>query len=119
MIWSTIVQHVLPILRRCTTPGQVLALNADRRFEVFAPGNDGNLWHIWQTQPNNGWSSWSNRGTPPNIKFASPPAVMLNPDRRLELFTVGNDGHVCHIWQIARGGAWSNWWVHGGPANGV
>jgi hypothetical protein len=27
-------------------------------------GEDGNLWHIWQTAASNGWSSWSSQGQP-------------------------------------------------------
>jgi hypothetical protein len=100
-------------------PGQVIALSADHRLEAFAVGDDRNLWHIWQTSQNNGWSNWANHRTPEGIRFESPPAVVLNTDLRQELFIIGNDGHVCHIWQNARNGPWSNWWVHDGPPNGV
>jgi hypothetical protein len=31
--------------------------NADGRLEVLLNGSDGNLWHIWQTSPGDGWST--------------------------------------------------------------
>jgi hypothetical protein len=34
------------------------------RLELFAVGTDGQLYHIWQTAVNNGWSSWHSHGTP-------------------------------------------------------
>jgi len=100
-------------------PGQVVASGADNRLEVFVVGGDGGLWHIWQTLPNNGWSNWVSHGTPGNLLFTSPPAVIRNRERRLELFIAGSDGHISHIWQPTPNGAWSNWWVHDGPPNGV
>jgi hypothetical protein len=36
--------------------------NADGRLEVFACGGNGGLWHIWQTTPGGGWSSWASLG---------------------------------------------------------
>ena len=65
-------------------PGQVVASGADNRLEVFVVGGDGGLWHIWQTLPNNGWSNWVSHGTPGNLLFTSPPAVIRNRERRLE-----------------------------------
>ncbi len=39
---------------------QVLSVinNADGRLEVFARNTNYELYHIWQTAPSNGWSSW-------------------------------------------------------------
>jgi len=101
-------------------PGQVVAPSADNRLEAFAVRRDGNLWHIWQTIPNtqiffDAWSNWADHGAPPGVRFSSPPAVVRNRDERLELFIAGSDGHISHIWQTARNGVWSNWWVHDGP----
>jgi hypothetical protein len=105
-------------------PGQVVAASADNRLEVFAVGRDNNLWHIWQTLPNNGWSNWANHGRPQNVlRFSSPPAVVRNPQGRLELFITGIDGQglgrICHTWQDTPNGPWPRWWVHDGPQNGV
>ncbi len=105
--------------------GQVVASNADGRLEVFAAGDDGNMWHMWQISSFFGqvigWSDWASLGAPFDVGFSSPPAVVLNGDGRLELFAAGSDGHVAHIWQAVPNGGWSNWWVHkeGGAPNGV
>ena len=37
------------------------------------------------------------------------PAVSQNADGRLEVFAIGTDGALWHIWQATPGGAWSNW----------
>jgi Repeat of unknown function (DUF346) len=42
----------------------VAAASADGRLELFAAGQDGNLWHSWQTQASNGWSPWVSAGHP-------------------------------------------------------
>jgi hypothetical protein len=39
--------------------------NQDGRQEIFAIGSDGNVWQIWQTAPNGGWSNWGSLGKPP------------------------------------------------------
>jgi hypothetical protein len=43
-----------------------LALVADGagRLRLFALGRDGVLYHLTQLHPNNGWSGWTNLGTP-------------------------------------------------------
>src|SRR6266581_4476695 len=83
--------------------------NADGRLEVFAAGNDGALWHIWQTAPNGTWSSWASLGTPSNVQFLSGYTVGKNADGRLEVFTVGSDGALWHIWQNSPNGTWNTW----------
>ena len=45
-----------PHLRRIRIPA--LALNAHGRLELFARGNDGALWHIWQEELGGAWSAW-------------------------------------------------------------
>src|SRR5262249_5132239 len=45
---------------------------ADGRLEVFVPGIDGHLWHLYQTSPNGGWSDWEDLGVPrPGVDAAS------------------------------------------------
>ena len=41
---------------------QEASVGAVGRLEVFARGADRALWHMWQTAPNNGWSSWASLG---------------------------------------------------------
>jgi hypothetical protein len=36
--------------------------NLDGRLEVFAIGSDNNLYHIWQTPPNNECFNWHSLG---------------------------------------------------------
>jgi hypothetical protein len=33
----------------------IVARNQDGRLEIFIVGDDTNLYHLWQTAPNNGW----------------------------------------------------------------
>ena len=47
------------------------------RLEVFAIGPNGDLGHIWQSSPNNGWSAWTDLG--PAIK--GDPVVFANLGR--------------------------------------
>ncbi|HTD15677.1 MAG TPA: hypothetical protein VK673_10875 [Chthoniobacterales bacterium] len=102
----------------CTTltDSAVVASNADGRLEVFAQGADHALWHIWQTTPNGDWSKWFSQGQPPNSGGIQG-SLCLAPsqDGRLELFAIGNDGALWHIWQTAVNDGWSNWFSHGNP----
>ena len=41
-------------------------------------------------------------------RLASDPAVGVNPDGRLEVFAVGQDGALQHIWQTAPGAGWNS-----------
>ena len=87
----------------------IVANNKDGRLEVFAQGTDGALWHIWQTKPNNGWSSWQSLGG-----WITQPTVAQNADGRLEVFARGADGALWHIWQKAPNSGWSEWQSLGG-----
>src|SRR5690349_3086633 len=77
---------------------------------LIAIGTDNALWHIWQTAPNNGWSSWASLGG----ILTSSRAVGRNADGRLEVFVRGTDEALWHIWQLTPGGAWSSWASLGG-----
>ena len=116
--WSNWATHKTP-------PGVLLesspaiAQNANQCLELFIVGTDGSLWQIVQTKINNGWSGWLSRGTPPGgIQFRNSPAVAANSKRLLELFAVGTDGALWHIWQTGQtaiNGGWSGWYSHGTP----
>lgn len=97
-----------------------LAQNVDGRLEAFTVGTDGALWHIYQVAPNGIWSGWAPLGTPPNVHAVTVPIVGQNADGRLEVFTIGSDGALWHIWQTRPGqGPWSNWFSSGRPAASV
>jgi hypothetical protein len=95
----------------------VVAQSADGRLEVFAVGDDGALWHIWQTSVNGGWSTWFSHGAPPGTQVGGLRNAVIAPNSqgRLELFVLGDDKALWHIWQVAANGGWSNWAAHGTP----
>jgi hypothetical protein len=41
-----------------------ISTNADGRLEIFVVASDSELYHAWQTAPNNGWSGWGSFGRP-------------------------------------------------------
>jgi hypothetical protein len=62
--------------------------------------HDGALWHAWQINVTPFWSKWESLGSPPaKIQEADPLTVGTNQDDRLEVFVVGQDSAVWHIWQ--------------------
>ncbi|SET67127.1 hypothetical protein SAMN05216326_1583 [Nitrosomonas marina] len=90
--------------------------NQDGRQEISAVGGDGDIWQIWQTVPNGGWSHWSRLGRPPvDIRQADRITVGSNLDGRQELFVVGRDDALWHIWQVAPNVGWSDWESLGKP----
>lgn len=70
-------------------------------LEVIGFGDDGALWHAWQVDESPFWSKWERLGSPPaKIREADRLTIGTNQDGRLEVFVVGQDGAVWHIWQI-------------------
>jgi hypothetical protein len=92
----------------------------DGRLELFATGNDGNLWHIWQTAINSGWSAWYSHGNPGETFAGSgiPPVMADQADGRLHLFIPTLGGPMWRISQTAPSSGWSDWVSHGRP-NGL
>ena len=76
------------------------ALNFEKRLEVVGFADDGALWHAWQVDQPPFWSSWESLGSPPTLREADRLTIGTNPDGRLEVFVVDNEGAVWHIWQI-------------------
>jgi acylphosphatase len=107
--WSTWVSLGTPTTKDFFPP--IAARNADGRIEAFTVGYDGALWHIWQTAPGNGWSTWFSSGRPSSSigLAAGSYCVESNQDGRLEVFALGSDDALWHIWQTAPNGPWSNW----------
>lgn len=71
--WSPWLSHGSPIH---DPPTEVivwgacaLALNAEKRLELFVTASDGALWHIWQTAPGGGWSGFLSHGVPDGYFF--------------------------------------------------
>ncbi len=105
--------------------------NKDGRLEVFAGGGSPGtgefgltnvaLWHKYQTQPNqSSWSGWVSMGTPTTTASSPYPVVGQNKDGRLEVFAVGSDGALWHIWQPKPNhqDSWSSWMKLGGTPPG-
>jgi acylphosphatase len=88
----------------------VAARNGDGRIELFGIGADASPRHIWQTEPNNGWSDWASLGGGGLTKLS----VVNNEDRRMEMFARGAPGTLWHIWQTAPNNGWSTWHDLGG-----
>ncbi len=90
--------------------------NQDGRQELFVLAFDGNIWQIWQTSPNGGWSPWRKLGQPPvGIRRGDRIAWASNEDHRQELFAMGQDGALWHVWQLAPNVGWSDWQSLGKP----
>ncbi|VVB68302.1 Uncharacterised protein [uncultured archaeon] len=84
---------------------------ADDRIEIFVQGEDGHLWHLWQTAPNGDWSNWEDLSVhrPLSTNVTGEPGVGRAADGRIEIFVQGEDGHLWHLQQTAPNGDWSNW----------
>ena len=98
----------------------VVANNDDGRLELFMiNAEDGQLYHRWQTTPNDS-TQWSSRWNPLNTPSLprEAPTVVRDGDGRLELFMVGVDGKLYHCWQTAKNDStgWSkNWELYTAP----
>lgn len=88
----------------------VAGASADGRLELFLTGSDGNIYHSWQVQASDGWSSpWLSEGSAGGGFGAAAPGLGRNGDGRLELFAVGRDGNLYHKWQTVASNGWSQW----------
>jgi hypothetical protein len=92
---------------------------------VELEGNPGTVYHIRQDPTAlDGWSGWAELGTP-QVALTGQPVVARNKDERLEVFMLGADGAVWHIWQDpAAADGWSPRRWHslqgqGGPFSGL
>ena len=97
--------------------------NADGHLEAFVwthfVDEFQDLWHIWHTTPGGTWGNLSSLGQPPTgLTVEDNPVVVENQDGRLEVFTLGADYALWHIWQTAPNGTWSSWASLGKPAIG-
>jgi len=124
--WQVAPNHGWSDWKGLGIPGKDVALtgqltsgrNQDGRQEIFAVGSDGNVWQIFQTVPNGGWSDWRRLGKPPaEIRAGDRIAVAPNADGRQELFVMGRDAALWHIWQVAPNVGWSDWNSLGKPAD--
>lgn len=114
--WSAWKTLGTPASDTAVTDQFTVGRNQDGRQEVFTVGSDGNVWQIWQTAPNGGWSAWRKLGQPPaSIRRADRITVGSNHDLRQELFVMGGDDALWHIRQVAPNVGWSGWASLGKP----
>jgi hypothetical protein len=92
--------------------------NADGRIETFSISDDGNLYHAWQGSPGGAWTGFYSLGHPSAGALTGVPSIATNSDGRLEIFSVGADGAVWHIWQTSAGSGWGGWYSLGAPGGG-
>ena len=107
--WSDWCSHGTPPDANGLRWSPTVAPAADGCLEVFVVGDDlqpdglgsgGALHRTSQTARNGGWSRWRSYPTGgPNL-FGSP-AVVRSADGHLELFVLGDDGALWHMWQTA------------------
>jgi hypothetical protein len=88
----------------------------DGHLEVFVLGDDGALWHMWQTLPIIGWSQWVSHGAPRGLLLNSAPSVIAGEDGRLDVFIVSQEAALWRIAKTAADGGWSDWVSHGSPS---
>lgn len=87
-----------------TAKGQLaLAVNFDKRLELFLLGTDSRIYHAWQIAPSTSLTdsvleTWSRTSQLWNQEAKSF-TVGTNADGRLELFYVGANGGLDHDWQ--------------------
>lgn len=96
-----------------------LAMNKDGRLEVFIRGTNGSLWHRWQAKAGGTkWSNWQTLFSPREAEGINDPFVIVNKDGRLQVFVLGGDGALWHIYQKKPNALladdWGNWDSLGG-----
>ncbi|MGA5406798.1 hypothetical protein ACPCSC_05975 [Streptomyces lavendulocolor] len=79
------------------------------KLVVFVRGDDGALWHTWQSETGAWAPDWVSLGG----RLAGDPAVVLGPHGALSVFGRDPGGRVTHTWQRGpeQGFAWNESWV--------
>jgi hypothetical protein len=79
---------------------------------VLTPDGAGTAQWEKQTAPGAGWTDWQAIGGP--VVALSSPSLVLDEDGHLEVFALGSDGDLWHLWQTK--GVWTaNWASLGSP----
>jgi hypothetical protein len=90
------------------------AVNSNNFFEIFANGNDANMWHVWQVNAGGGWSPWYSHGIMPYY-----PVLCLDDFQCLQVFLIGSDVQANILIQLSQtspSGSWSGFTPIGAPA---
>jgi len=84
-----------------------LTANLDGRLEAGGVTTDGTAFNVWQSEPPDGWSAYSDaRGGNDGVRAQ----LLTNLDGRLELFVERTDGSLWNTWQVAQGRGWRDGW---------
>jgi hypothetical protein len=84
-----------------------LTANLDGRLEAGGVTADGTAFNVWQSEPPDGWSAYSDeRGGTDGVRAE----LLTNLDGRLELFVERTDGSLWNTWQVAQGRGWTDVW---------
>lgn len=100
------------LLHDSDTHDIAVGTNQDGRLEIFLCGG-GTVRHKWQTAPNSGWTANAEQ-IPLDAPMGSlkQPFTTNDPDGRLMVMGVADDGLMWHAWQNARNqGPWLGWLV--------
>jgi hypothetical protein len=85
-----------------------LGRSGDGRFELFAVGRDGNLWHKWQTEANDGpWSEWVSLGRPQ----LHPPSTTVPDVFELDQLPADSAVRQAHLVPVFSGTTTGHPWV--------
>src|SRR5258708_6451400 len=90
---------------------KVVGRNQSGQLEVFAVNSTGQVVHIAQTSPNNGWGTWTSLGRPTLNDSVGGLAVGMNADGRQEVLANGSFA-LWDIWQTSPSNGWSGWDYH-------
>jgi hypothetical protein len=79
------------------------------KLAVFVRGDDGQLWHTWQSEAGEWAPDWVCLGG----RLASDPSVVLSPNGSLSVFARDPEGRVTHTWQQGpeHGHSWHDTWA--------
>ncbi len=84
--------------------------NDDGRLEILTHGRDhSDVYHIWQTAPDSGWSNWESLG---GVISIAEPGVKTYQDssNRIQIVVRGVDGNLHTRFQQQRNCCWSPDW---------
>ena len=84
-----------------------LAASGDGRLELFVFDIEGNLWHMYQTEWSDGWTSLGSFSGP-WFEPVWPTALAPSGDGRLEAF-VAASGSLWHNYQTEWSDGWDGW----------
>jgi hypothetical protein len=121
--WHTWLSRGRPPGRMLDGFSMLVAANADGRLELFASAavddDHGDLWHVWQTAPNNGWSTWQSFGSPGGgtTSGGGDVAVGSSSNGALHVFVTASDQNMWHRWQTRPNGGWSEWTNRARPSS--